>query len=115
MRKVNKKYLAIYIFVSLFLGAFAHAGTWHTDRPGNAITAQDAYAQAVDHTVFKCDEKTVGPNGNPVKLKGSQASFHASVPETVKDFATQLASGKSMIFCESMILNKSTGRLMRAK
>lgn len=92
--------------LGLLIASFAHADTLLAERPGNEITAAQAFG--LDKPYFECREVAVQHSRNPTKVAGTDTTFHTAIGEGVKNAREVLKSGKSLISCKKLLNDMKT-------
>ena len=107
------------VFLMVLLGVRVSFGatSFYAETPSNKISASEALKLgATGKPIFKCESIRPGPNVNPVKVKGSTATWHTTVPEKGIDApALNLAEGKKTIRCSEMYVDADTARVRKVQ
>jgi len=100
-----------------FLGALviasnAKAEVIYTSKKPSKITASAAIKAARNGVIYKCSPSYLGPNGNPVKVKGSDNIFTTDKVEHDDAALDSIIDGKVAFKCQAQTWSPERRKLV---
>lgn len=113
-KKFHPMVLFIYGVIVFFIGIASRASTFHDALPGAKLNASEAQKlMATDKPVFRCTQIQTGPRINPIKVKGTNDTFHTSVGKPIENVVDRLASGGKTWRCDEVYISQDSARVRK--
>lgn len=107
------------VAVSALISIVAKAETVYLDKapPSKVSTAEATKHLGTGKTAWKCERVKSGPNINPVKVPGSEASWHIAdtLGTPIENPFARLAAEELTYRCKTMMADMSSGRVRVAR
>lgn len=101
--------------LSLGISALANASEVMLQAlPTNGLKIGEATKLAKETPIYKCEKVRQGPNGNPIKVKGSTTVWAKDVGTGIENAGELLSDGKTVARCKTVLYDTQRGRIVSA-